>query len=639
MEVEDKKIEIEVNGIKNTYGIDWFTEEIYFDNFDTNLIICRPFLPNNISDKLNCNFYFVSPNYIDLVSIKEICKVYKNVFMERCIADRIYKTNKDIKDTVVIIDDCITTQNSNSEIRVAFLASSDTHVEFMLKLAEKIPNHIFLIPSRKCKDDAAAAALDNAGKKYIEIDYKATECAELIEFQPYYIYSATDWTSEFIAVKRIISNTDIKTIALQEGPEDWHLRFYQNGLLKVLNHYRNADIFFSQGSRSMFFIRPKYFAIPGNPKINGIESEPLPAKPKVLINCNFTYLNTKPSYESKRAMWMESVLRVCKEIGIDYIISKHPRDDSEWDDPNLIKSNAFSIRQQIIDCSISISRFSSIPYETLAQSRKSIYYNNHLEPMPTFMEDKFSEVMIITEEEELKKVLLKHMSNYPYVMNAEAQENYLTRYAGRQDGYALDRVISGLNEIAENRWNADSIDWFYKEQMELYPTTKIKNIVFFVMPSLNAMAEYTALVIAEASVACKNRVLFLSTEYSEHYGKFYKLKYHKDVEYVLTNDFSENLDKTEVDYLFFVGNKEENKLFYANAQKLASEKKAKFVDLDDNLFAKLPLNNISHKDITNIAEYLAEYSTKLHEMKINENDFLNISINLNNFFELDNRKE
>lgn len=602
----------------------------YICDIDTILVICRPFLTDEWTDKLKCNFCFMSPDNIDIVSVIEVSKAYKKVFIEKIIADKIEEVLEKIGDKITIIENCIRKETVSSDTKVAFLASSDTHVEFMMKLAEAIPNHIFLIPDRSCKDDAAAAALEKAGKPFIEIHYKATECKELIDFCPQYIYTATDWTSEFIAVKRVIEGTAIRTIALQEGPEDWHLRFIQNGILKVLNHYRNADIFFSQGSRTMFFIRPQYFAITGTPKIDRVEHNPLPEKPRVLINCNFTYLNTKPAYERKRNMWMESVLRVCKEIGIDYIISKHPRDDSEWDDPNLIYSNAYTIKQQLIDCSIAISRFSSIPYEALARSRKAIYYNIHLEPMPTFMEDLDGEVKIVTEEEELKNILKKHMEEYPYEMDQGGQELYLNRYVGMQDGRALERVINNLSEIAENRWcGNDVLSDVLQSMIDCPKAAERKVFVFYFMPSRDLSGEYEALALAEAMAAMGHKVFALARAYSEMYGRFFELEHHKDIEYVLTRNFDDKLENEAVDYVVCVPGDEEKPEYYDNAYAISEIKNARFAVLENSkaLNSKMvcEMNQRDTQLEKELADLLAEHREALDNKDITSNDILSMA--------------
>ena len=383
--------------------------EILLENVHTFLVLCRPFLPNKDTDTLPINYYFVNPNFIDSLSILTVTNNYSHIFVEKVLVPLLKDVTNKIRSKVIEIDNITVDDRIEvDDVRIAFLVSSDTHANFMVKIAKRFKNVLFLIPARHCKNEGAAEILGEHGYVSVEIDYLATESKELDKFMPDLVFCAADWTSEFLAVQRALKDKGVPIIALQEGPQDWHMKFWQNikgrRVLKNQNHYRNADIFFSQGAVTLNYIRPQYFAVTGNLKISKIERIPLPPNPKVLINCNFTYIKTKPPYENNRDMWMQGVLRVCKRLNLPYIISKHPRDDSTWDDSNLVVSNAAKIEDQLISCSIVISRFSSILYEALALCRAAVYYNPHCEPMLTFTEDVHGIPHLATTEEELTEI-------------------------------------------------------------------------------------------------------------------------------------------------------------------------------------------------------------------------------------------
>lgn len=517
------------------------------------LCICRPFLPTHETDKLDCRFYFVSKEYLDFVSIKEVCHAYGEVYIE----DNIYKEIEDVLDeidsNVIRIPDLVRgIQNKTNSVRVAFLASSDTHVQFMQKLASQFEEYIYLIPDRRCKDDSAASALEKEGQQFIEIHYQAEECRELLEFKPQYVFCAADWTSEYLAIERVIKGTNIKIISLQEGPQDWHFRFWQRGQLKVSNHYRNADIIFSTGAKTLNYIKPKYFAVTGNPKISVYEKLDLPAKPRVLINCNFTYIETKPPYEQKREQWMQSVLNVCKRLGIDYFISKHPRDLSEWEDEPVINSNAYVIKDQIKSSSICISRFSSISYEALSMGRQSIYYNVHMEPMPIFQDEEDSAVMCIDNEEELEKVLDYHMRNYPPEIDDEKNMEYLNRHVAKLDGKALERVIAYLQEIAINQ-SFDITELADKVgDMKEVGNTKEKELLLIKEKNMAIVMGDKAeegterfkkcLELAEELSDAKNKIFLITPRYDSEMAVYRKYEMHQRIEVVLTKDYDINFD-------------------------------------------------------------------------------------------------
>lgn len=569
------------NVIRKTLNVSMIDGKTTFQGIDSNLIICRPFLPDKASESLDSNFYFVDPYFVDLLSMQEICKVYSLIYMEHSIAECLGENMALLEGNITVIEDFTKkTDHKNTNVRIAFLASSDTHVHFMLRLAQEIPEHLFVIPDRTCKDDSAAFALEQAGVRYVEIHYQADACDALMEFAPHYIFCAADWTSEFIALQRIIKNTGIRTISMQEGPQDWHTRFYQNirgkEVLKVLNHYRNADILFAQGARTLEFIRPKYFSVTGNNKIDHIERHPLPPKPKVLINCNFTYVETKPPYESRRDIWMQSVLRVCKELGVSYMISKHPRDLSEWDDPNLIQSNAFKIKDQLLDCSISISRFSSIPYETLSFSRKAIYYNNHLEPMPSFTEDIEGEVLILTKEEELRQALKEHIRNYPYTMDDEKVDRYLHRHVGPQDGNAVCRLISMLQMIGRYQADTGRLKDILGKNYQIESVGCKKTAAVYVRNSATNYSggRYHGWMLAEALCAMGHKVYVVTDHYPVFYSDFKRIKSHQKIEVVLTYNFIDVFAKEKIDFVFCIPGMDKHKDFYSNVVKLSKEKRA-----------------------------------------------------------------
>lgn len=521
------------------------------------LCICRPFLPTEETDKMDCKFYFISKEYIDFISIKEVCRAYGQVYIEeniyREIEDRIDELNCNVIRISNIVRD---NPDGNINVRVAFLASSDTHVQFMQKLASQFQEYMYLIPDRRCKDDSAAGALEKEGEKFIEIHYQAKECRELLEFEPQYVFCAADWTSEYLAVERVIKGTNIKIISLQEGPQDWHCKFWQRGELKVSNHYRNADIIFSTGAKTMNYIKPKYFAVTGNPKISTYERLDWPDKPKVLINCNFTYVATKPPYEQRREQWMQSVLKVCKKVGIDYFISKHPRDLSEWVDEPVINSNAYMIKGQIESSSICISRFSSISYEALSMGRQSIYYNIHLEPMPIFQDEEDSAIMCIDNEEELEKVLEYHMKNYPPVIDDEKNLEYLNRHIAKLDGKALERVIVYLQEIAKNQTveiaeltdkvgNMEEVKSAKEKELLLIKESNVA-IVMGNREDEGAERYKKCLELAEELSDNGNKVFLITSKYEADMAEYRKYERHQRIEVVLTKDYDINFDSIPI---------------------------------------------------------------------------------------------
>ena len=509
----------------------------------SNLIVCRPFLPSVESDNYDCNYFFVNTTSDQAGYIKEVAIAYGTVFIERSLYDFFESGLEEIQDKIKVIDD-IVAQKEGSEPRVAFLASNDTHVQFMLKISKQFDNYAFIIPSVSYKDEGAAARLDELGEDYIEIHVKDKTCERLYNFNPTIVFSAADYTSDYQALKRVICDRNIPTITLEEGPQDWHIKSWNKGKLIVLNHYRNANIIFSTGPRTFHYIRPKYFATTGNPKMPVLNAYSMPSKPKVLINCNFTYLSAKPSYESKRKIWMESVLRVCKRIGVDYVISRHPRDDSEWPGEPLISSNAFVLKEQLLDCSVCISRFSSVVYEAAAYGRLSIYYNIGLEPMATFQDEIDDYVPCIIDELELEKILMDHINNYPPYIDINRADSYLSRYCCKLDGNAAERIAIKIREISscsinDNKLPLEKVEysWNSAERRRTILLDETKNVVIALHENENDKSFKKGIYLAEKKAAEGLHVFLILKKYPKQWSEYKKYEYHQNIEVVLTDNY------------------------------------------------------------------------------------------------------
>lgn len=588
---------------------------------DTILLVTRPFLPCPETDQLNCNFYFMPLEHTDYISLCETSKAYTYVYIEKILAEKILKDKVEMPENISIMENCVEeTTSEQSELKLAFLAGGDTHVNFMVDIARQIENHIFLIPEIRVKDEGAAAALEREKEPYIEVIYGKNKCQELLDYAPQYVFSGADWTSDYNQVKKTIEGTSIRTVALQEGPEDWHIRTRSrvkgNIILRKLNHYRIADVQFLQGARVLSFIRPRYFTVTGNPKVDRIRESELPRNPKVFINCNFTYTDQKPSYESHGVEWVKSIIKVCKELELDYLISQHPRDLSEWDDEHLVKSNAYKVAQQIEDCSICVSRFSNIPYEAYARSRKVVYYNIHLEPMPIFVEDQETEIDVVDTELELKQVLLAHKKTYPYVIDKGKQRKYLHRHIGKPDGHALQRITANLMDMGAYSFKGYSYVSKLVAGIEDICSDKV-NKVIAIYTEFNkkdfVYSDYLKMFIAEVLSMLGYKVYIVTNAYAKWYHMFNFLYTHQDIVVELARDFNFEFEQVFFDEVLYLGEQTENNLAEKKARELCDMNNAKWVDnISVESFEKM-LKEISNNDTSDPVEIIKkrEYWYKL----------------------------
>jgi glycosyltransferase involved in cell wall biosynthesis len=553
------------------------------------LIICRPFLPGKVEDNDDFSYYFVDEKKPDRVSIFWIVKNYSHTFIEKMIYERDVSFFQSLETICIPCENFVDSPGEGGKAinpRVTFLVSSDTHAAFMTQIAEHFQEVQYIIPKLTCKDDRAAEALAKRNLKYIELDYNARECPALKEFAPGFIFCGADWTSEFFAISRIAKELAIPTVTLQEGPQDWNMRNIQsiNGkkVLRILNHYRNADIFFSQGAMTLNYIRPKYFAVTGNPKIGESRAYPFPDAPLVLINCNFTYIASKPPYENNRDMWMSDVVGACEEAKINYFISQHPRDDGKLKYPHVIDSCAAVINDQLIKASMVISRFSSIPYEALAMGREAIYYNPHREPMLTYTGDQNGAVKLASTKPELKELLVQHKKQMTF--DHEKAEEYLNRHCGPMDGQAINRVIDLFKSFSHYTLNHEQLMENVKRHAGLFDEAPVfpgkrLNIAVFSRNSATDYSggRYSSFMLAEALGYAGHKVFYVTENLPVFYPDFGATPTHQDIEICLTTDFSDNLPSYPMDVVVLIPGLDKYRDYYLNTIAFARDNRAHLV--------------------------------------------------------------
>ncbi|MCX6579489.1 MAG: glycosyltransferase [Candidatus Aminicenantes bacterium] len=553
------------------------------------LIMCRPFLPGKVEGNDEFSYYFVDEKKLDRVSIYRIVKNYSHTFIEKIIYESDISFFQSLETISIPCDNFVYSRDDGDKPvnpRVTFLVSSDTHVAFMTQIAGHFQEVQYIIPKLTCKDDRAAEALGKRNLEYIELDYKARECPGLKEFAPGFIFCGADWTSEFFAISRIAKELAIPTVTLQEGPQDWNMRNVQsiNGkkVLRILNHYRNADIFFSQGAMTLNYIRPKYFAVTGNPKIAESRAYPFPDAPLVLINCNFTYITSKPPYENNRDMWLNDVVGACEEAKIHYFISQHPRDDGKLKYPHVIDSCAAVIDEQLMKASMVISRFSSIPYEALAMGREAIYYNPHREPMLTYTGDPHGAVKLASNKSELKDFLLRHKKQMTF--DKEKAEEYLSRHCGPMDGQAINRVIDLFKSFPHHSLRHEQLSETVKTHIALpdkpaaFPGKKLNIGVF----SRNSATDYSggrysSLMLAEALSYAGHKVFYVTENLPVFYPDFGSIPTHQEIEICLTTDFSDNLPPYPMDVVVLIPGLDKYRDYYLNTIAFARDNRAHLV--------------------------------------------------------------
>ena len=167
------------------------------------------------------------------------------------------------------------------------------------------------------------------------------------------------------------------TIGIVDGIEDFKDADY--GYER--HAYQTTEYVMLMGSDDLLHFSNKVekTTIIGLPKMWSLYKNrtPLPNKNKVMVNVNFTY----GSFENEREEWVSQVITTCNSIEQEFIISQHHADNGRFP-TNLVSDK--SVYETINECSIVISRFSTVVLEALAMGRKVIYFNPHGETVDLY---------------------------------------------------------------------------------------------------------------------------------------------------------------------------------------------------------------------------------------------------------------
>ncbi|HOE97034.1 MAG TPA: hypothetical protein PLS90_01090 [Candidatus Sumerlaeota bacterium] len=411
------------------------------------LVICRPFAPC-ATPALPAGLHFAlttaAQGRNERFSLREAAESFERAVVEQSLGEELAEAGVRLQ-LAAIPDFVRRVEPRGAHPRLLILVSNDTHARFMIPAAEGLGDVLFLIPPRGLRDEGAAETLQSEGFAFVELTPGVEELVRA--FGPRLMLCGNDWSEEFQHARRLCRRLGIPSVALQEGPQDWEAEWGGRNPRK----YLNADIVLAQGAVTLRHIRPRCFAVTGNPKVDRFEPIALPERPRILINCNFTY----GQYEEARALWMHDVLGACRELGLDYFISQHPRDPSSWEGEPVVRSAAERLAAQIAEASLVVTRFSNLPYEALAAGRPVIYYNPHGEPMKTFREDRCASLGYATRPGQLRRLLRRHQLRPE--MDREGTLAFLRRHCGSMRGRAQENLVSLLRAIPQGAAEAGRI--------------------------------------------------------------------------------------------------------------------------------------------------------------------------------------
>jgi len=270
---------------------------------------------------------------------------------------------------------------------VAFYSQSDTLAHNTLCIISGSPDYRFInyIPTHNAENSDIFFTKENI--PFVQYSFR-----HLKNVKPDILVMYNDWTKAAI---RIISHChllSIPVVCIQESIIDFGDSF------KKMQHADNVMI---QGPKSATELPRKHFYLTGNPRYFHSRHKKK-SREYVLINCNFTY----NIYEEIRTKWLDDITSALDELGINYLISQHPRDNGDLSKyKNQIKSSSSTLKQQLEKAGLVITRFSSIIHESLIDGIPVIYYNPHNEQMQYDFDFNSEFLLLVRDRIKLKESL------------------------------------------------------------------------------------------------------------------------------------------------------------------------------------------------------------------------------------------
>jgi arsenate reductase-like glutaredoxin family protein len=287
------------------------------------------------------------------------------------------------------------------KIRVALYAQSDTLANSLFCVSQSLHSdeYFFFVP-----DHADEGAADFFRKR--NIPFTVYSYSSLKKFNPSAVLLLNDWSKES---QRVIAHCrwiKIPVICLQESIVDFGDKF------KRMQH---ADLAFVQGAQTVNDLERTHYFITGNPRYEAMYN-PIPSTTnRVFINCNFTY----NIFENIRHQWLDDIVNVVSELGLNYLISQHPRDMANLSKyKNVERSSSEKVHAQIMNSKMVITRFSSLVHEALVLGKPVVYYNPHREKMKYNFGFNDIFLFLATNKDELKQKINKAL---------EGDKNYLEK--------------------------------------------------------------------------------------------------------------------------------------------------------------------------------------------------------------------
>ncbi|KPD11541.1 glycosyltransferase [Phaeobacter sp. 11ANDIMAR09] len=267
---------------------------------------------------------------------------------------------------------------------IVFMPHKDYHSSAMYPIANALEAHgfssAFLEPTENHRANGAIEALEGKPVAWIPNEDFTSRIRS-----PKAVLVMNDWD---VASSHLLSHCQsmgIDIIGLQEGTTDFLRKNWNNKGYSDPNRlpYTKSDFLLLASEFDATYFAERPHAIIGMDRVEPLFHEPVsfPSTPLVLININFSF---KTCLEFSRD-WLVDVATSCEALGLEYVLSVHPQDETDltgYED----KVSEAPLHDLLKESTLFISRFSNAIYESLALGKPVVYYNPHDEGSRTFNE-------------------------------------------------------------------------------------------------------------------------------------------------------------------------------------------------------------------------------------------------------------
>ena len=320
---------------------------------------------------------------------------------------------------------------STCDTHVLFFVSTDTDVKTLMPIAQKCATATFLVHS--VTDESAVEVLSKQNVSFemygsYRLRPGAADLAVLSN-------DAGFERRDFVAACR---RNGIRTVCLQEATNvDFERAPYR---------MQWADIALIQGPHALQYLTRDVYFLTGNPRFDSHRPLPFPDKPLVLINCNFIF---GLAFLEWMRPWTEQAIDAAVSLDLPYRITVHPRDETDLSGlENVQPSGAYRVHDQLKECTVLISRDSSLPYEALMLNRHTIYYDPFGERERCLREDDTGFIEKCTTPEGLRDCLETVLGKPPTESTPERNNRAGQFLFTGRDGQSDLRVVRALHIIS-----------------------------------------------------------------------------------------------------------------------------------------------------------------------------------------------